>query len=207
MLRLITTSCLAVAFCTLQSGCCCCRLPFAIRGGGPIVFNPPPIVVNQPPPDNNPVQDQNPFNKDNLFNKDKFVIPGAKTYVYSQSTGQFKLDNDVIGIGYSGKGAGRNNPAMQTQKNLGPIPAGDHKIMGKRVDPKTGEPVFDTLPSFQNARLLPRASLTRSVVRQTRPAWGLPATSCCPARRSTRSTTTGSRPFESSSSLPGGSPL
>src|SRR5437870_4978872 len=126
MLRFISISLLAASLCTLQSGCCCCRLPFAIRGGGPpIVFQPPPVVVQQPPPvvvqpppdiqidkDINPPKDiGNPPKDLGIPGKD-LAVGGKeqKEYVYSQSTGQLKLGNQLVGTGYSGKGAGKNNP-------------------------------------------------------------------------------------------------
>lgn len=50
-------------------------------------------------------------------------------YVYSQSTG--KLWNEaghLIGKGYSGFGAGKNNVLMQEIPNVGPIPQGAYAI-------------------------------------------------------------------------------
>jgi hypothetical protein len=61
--------------------------------------------------------------------------PRPKTYTYSQSTGQLKFYSDVLGTGYSGKDKGRNNPAMQDTKNIGPVPAGEYDIIFKESDP------------------------------------------------------------------------
>ena len=40
--------------------------------------------------------------------------------------------------GYSGKGRGKNNPAMQAALGLGPIPQGRWQIVGRRDSPNTG---------------------------------------------------------------------
>ncbi len=43
---------------------------------------------------------------------------------YSQSTGELKHDGQLVGTGYSGIGAGLNNPAMEASHNIGPTPRG-----------------------------------------------------------------------------------
>jgi hypothetical protein len=138
MLRLLSAGFTALAFCALQSGCCCrCGLPFFAPA-------PPQIVVNVPndPPVFNPPRDNAP-----VFKPPEFK--GPKEYVYKQTTGQLMLDNQVIGTGYSGKGVGKNNPAMQNQKNIGPIPAGDYIIHIRQTDQKTGEPVIILHPATE----------------------------------------------------------
>jgi hypothetical protein len=111
-------------------------LPFALQGGPPIVINPPPVVVN-PQPDNQPGgqpgQQGQPAQQE-------------KVYVYSQSTGELKLDNQLIGKGYSGKGKAKNSPKMQSAKKVGPIPADTYLISRDPPDPKTGEPIIGLLP-------------------------------------------------------------
>jgi len=47
---------------------------------------------------------------------------------YSQSTGQLTYNSAPAGEGYSGTGAGRNNPDMQSVPNVGPIPMGAYTI-------------------------------------------------------------------------------
>jgi hypothetical protein len=161
MIRLLSLGLVAVAFCALQSGCCCCRLPI----GQPIVVNPPQVVVNAPPmqpppvkpppippandknaPKDNPAKDASaPKEKDAA--KDKFVVPGQekpKEYVYKVSTGELKLGDELIGKGYSGKGAGKNNSAFEKQKDIGPIPTGDYMIIQRHKDAKSGEVWFKT---------------------------------------------------------------
>lgn len=46
------------------------------------------------------------------------------TWRYQQSTGQLTHQGVRICVGYSGAGPGKNNPAMQTARAVGPIPAG-----------------------------------------------------------------------------------
>ena len=58
-------------------------------------------------------------------------------YTYSQSTGILTRNGITVGQGYSGHGAGRNNPAMQGVRDVGPIPRGRYTI----------GPPFDTAPS------------------------------------------------------------
>jgi hypothetical protein len=49
-------------------------------------------------------------------------------YTYSQPTGILTRNGATAGQGYSGHGAGRNNPAMQAARDMGPIPQGQYKI-------------------------------------------------------------------------------
>jgi hypothetical protein len=62
-----------------------------------------------------------------------YVDPFGLCWVFSQSTGQLSyVDSDgnstYIGSGYSGYGAGLNNPAMQNVPNIGPLPQGNYNI-------------------------------------------------------------------------------
>jgi len=65
-------------------------------------------------------------------------------YTYSQSTGVLARNGAAVGHGYSGHGAGRNNPAMQAAPNVGPIPQGQYKI----------GPPFDTPPSAHGPHVM-----------------------------------------------------
>lgn len=63
-------------------------------------------------------------------------------FIYSQSSGQLWDDaGEVMGIGYSGHGEGKNNPLLQGVRNVGPIPRGYWVIAGvydsARVGPLT----------------------------------------------------------------------
>jgi hypothetical protein len=61
------------------------------------------------------------------------------SWVFSQSTGKLSFNNAVVGTGYSGTGEGRDNPAMQAVRNVGPIPQGVYTI-GPPHDTKTHGP-------------------------------------------------------------------
>lgn len=45
-------------------------------------------------------------------------------WIYEQETGRLLHGDELVGIGYSGKGLGKNNPVVQTEHNVGPIPTG-----------------------------------------------------------------------------------
>jgi hypothetical protein len=49
-------------------------------------------------------------------------------WIYSQSSGQLTRNGQRIAAGYSGAGVGRNNPAEQAVRNVGPIPQGRYSI-------------------------------------------------------------------------------
>ena len=49
-------------------------------------------------------------------------------WTYRQSSGALSLDGELIATGYSGTGAGRNNPAEQAVRDVGPIPRGRYRI-------------------------------------------------------------------------------
>lgn len=50
------------------------------------------------------------------------------TWFYNQQTGALTRNGQPIATGYSGTGAGRNNPHFQNVKNVGPIPQGSYTI-------------------------------------------------------------------------------
>ena len=57
-------------------------------------------------------------------------------FTYEQKNGKlYDPTNKVIGIGYAGKGEGKNNPDMESVKNTGPLPKGLYYI-GKPYDSK-----------------------------------------------------------------------
>lgn len=60
-------------------------------------------------------------------------------WFYVQRTGRLQFDGAAVTFGYSGKGAGKNNPDMQHVKNVGPIPRGVYTI-GKPYDSKLRGP-------------------------------------------------------------------
>jgi hypothetical protein len=65
-------------------------------------------------------------------------------YSYSQATGILTRNGATAGQGYSGHGAGRNNPAMQATRDVGPIPQGQYKI----------GPPFDTPSTAQGPHVM-----------------------------------------------------
>lgn len=59
------------------------------------------------------------------------------SWIYDQSNGDLWHDGLLAGVGYSGTGDGRNNPAMQNIPNVGPIPEGLYTI-GEAYDDDEG---------------------------------------------------------------------
>lgn len=56
-------------------------------------------------------------------------------WTYKQSTGEMvNADGKIVAIGYSGHLQGRNNPDLQAQHDVGPIPRGNWTILGPPVD-------------------------------------------------------------------------
>ena len=61
------------------------------------------------------------------------------SWLYEQGTGTIFHDDTPTAVGYSGNGAGKNNPDMQDVHNVGPIPRGVYTIEAP-VDTKTHGP-------------------------------------------------------------------
>ena len=78
------------------------------------------------------------------------VSAAEREFVYVQKTGTFSLDGKELGHGYSGYGEGKNNPAMQSVRNVGPIPAGLWKI-GPPRQYKGMDDCFDLAPIGHDA--------------------------------------------------------
>jgi len=68
---------------------------------------------------------------------------------YSQGTGVFRGD-DWMATGYSGNGAGLNNPEMQQVKDVGPIPQGRYTIEPPHADPVVGPVAMRLQPAEAN---------------------------------------------------------
>lgn len=49
-------------------------------------------------------------------------------HTYSQATGEWHHDGELLGTGYSGFEQGKNNPALQAIHDVGPIPEGLYTI-------------------------------------------------------------------------------
>jgi hypothetical protein len=74
------------------------------------------------------------------------------TAVYEQATGLFIIVQPlpVRTFGYAGRGAGRNNPAMQHVRNVGPLPAGVYKISRPFLHARMGPMTFRLTPDPDN---------------------------------------------------------
>jgi Protein of unknown function (DUF2778) len=58
----------------------------------------------------------------------------SQAWTYAQRTGELQQDGQHVATGYSGAGEGKNNPDMQSVRNVGPIPQGDWTIAGPPVN-------------------------------------------------------------------------
>lgn len=68
-------------------------------------------------------------------------------WTFVQQTGALLHDGVTKGEGYSGGGAGKNNPAMQADANVGPIPCGFYSIVALiDRDPACGQYVLVLAP-------------------------------------------------------------
>lgn len=73
-------------------------------------------------------------------------------WTYHIVTGQLLAPNGLrIGSGYSGKGPGRNNPAMCPVADTGPSPVGKYQVGEAYADPHLGPCVMhlDPLPGTE----------------------------------------------------------
>lgn len=62
------------------------------------------------------------------------------SWTYEQATGRLlDPDGEVVGIGYSGMGNGKNNPQFQNVHNVGPIPEG-RWLIGTPMNSQTHGP-------------------------------------------------------------------
>lgn len=72
----------------------------------------------------------------------------AFAWTYVQQSGELSQDGKPLAIGYSGAKEGKNNPALETVRNLGPIPCGRWIITGAPVDtPEHGPYVLRLEPA------------------------------------------------------------
>jgi hypothetical protein len=72
-------------------------------------------------------------------------------WTFVQKTGAILRDGVPKGTAYSGAGVGKNNPAMQSDKDVGPIPCGFYSIAGLiDRDPVCGEYVLVLVPDAAN---------------------------------------------------------
>jgi len=69
-------------------------------------------------------------------------------WTYQQSTGELtNPGGDVVATGYSGHGAGKNNPAMQEKVDVGPIPQGTYTVGPPFTSDKHGPYAMSLTPA------------------------------------------------------------
>lgn len=71
-------------------------------------------------------------------------------FTYAQSTGVLSRNGIAISRGYSGRGEGVNNPAMQNVPMVGPCPQGMYGIGHAHTDPKLGPVAMRLTPAAAN---------------------------------------------------------
>jgi hypothetical protein len=76
---------------------------------------------------------------------------------FRQSTGELQHNGQHVATGYSGHGAGKNNPAMQGVCGVGPIPRGRWTISGPPVDTQAHGPYVLRLVPAPGTRTLGRS--------------------------------------------------
>lgn len=70
---------------------------------------------------------------------------------YSQAEGVWALPNGDKLTGYSGHAEGRNNPALEAEPSIGPIPRGLYTIGPPHASPNTGPYTMDLGPVGHDA--------------------------------------------------------
>ena len=71
-------------------------------------------------------------------------------WTYEQLTGHILQDDKLVGVGYAGAPAGKNNPDMQNVSQTGPLPRGTYTIEAPQNSPHTGPYTLDLTPSPDN---------------------------------------------------------
>jgi Protein of unknown function (DUF2778) len=71
-------------------------------------------------------------------------------WTYSQSTGEIRYGHIVVGAGYSGAGAGQNNPRLESLHQVGCIPRGQYRIQPPFIDPHRGPLCLPLKPAKEN---------------------------------------------------------
>lgn len=75
-------------------------------------------------------------------------------WIYAQKSGRlFDAGLQLRGMGYAGKGDGKNCPEKQSIKNTGPLPAGLYKIGKAITDPHMGPLAIELEPDNGNLML------------------------------------------------------
>ncbi len=72
------------------------------------------------------------------------------SWTYSQRTGTLTLNGTPVATGYSGHEEGKNNPAMQNVRQIGPVPQGKYTIGAAYQHPEKGPVVMRLNPDAHN---------------------------------------------------------
>lgn len=72
------------------------------------------------------------------------------TWRYHQASGALEHDGESVAHGYSGKGDGKNNPALESVHNVGPIPRGKYLICAPHDTRDRGPYVLALDPDPEN---------------------------------------------------------
>lgn len=72
-------------------------------------------------------------------------------WIYHQSTGVLEHNGMLVATGYSGMGNAKNNPAMESIHDNGPIPRGRYHIGRPTQSPITGPHIMHLTPQGHNA--------------------------------------------------------
>ena len=67
-------------------------------------------------------------------------------YTYHQGTGELERNGLILGTGFSGRDAGYNNPAMEDEHDVGPIPRGPWTIGPAQTHGELGTVVMALTP-------------------------------------------------------------
>ncbi len=71
-------------------------------------------------------------------------------WTYEQLTGRIIHNTELVGRGYAGAPAGKNNPDMQNVADTGPLPRGTYTIEAPQDSPHTGPYTLDLTPDPNN---------------------------------------------------------
>lgn len=72
------------------------------------------------------------------------------TWTFTQKTGRIEHDGEFVVNGYAGRDAGKNNPAMQNVKGIGPLPVGWYTMQPPKDDAVVGKYAIALTPDPTN---------------------------------------------------------
>lgn len=104
---------------------------------------------------------------------------------YDQISGELSCNNDLITTGYSGHGIGLNNPALEEEPFVGPIPRGFYTITGPFYSTTHGPYVFKLTPK-PGTNTFGRSEFLLHGDKITQPGLKLGSEGCIVAERSAR---------------------